>query len=125
MMPCIAVVPLNTTRVLFASHMLLRRQNIRKRIPMVRVKSTGFQVFDLVIPSPEGRSITIAEHPAHGSPWATISGVYDPGRPSLAKKRRQRNVRLVLKAQYRLIFSDATLDFRYLITPPMFSYIRV
>ena len=41
-------------------------------------------------------------------------------RPSLFQKRRQRNIRLVLKIQNRPVFKYTTLDFRYLIASPMF-----
>ena len=78
MMPRIAVVALYGHSVHLANNMSFGRQNCRKRIPCACIKDAPLKVFHLVIEPLKGCSITIAEHPCHGSPCTTINGFDDP-----------------------------------------------
>ena len=77
-MASITVVLLNCDSAGFADDMPIWRQDFCKRIPIVGVKDTIFQMFDFVVKPFEGFSITTAEHPGHSSPSATIKGFDDP-----------------------------------------------
>ena len=78
MMTHITVITLNAHCVFLAHHMSVRRQNFRKGLTFVRVKNAVFQVLHLAVQPSEGSSITMAEHPVHSSPRATINRFNDP-----------------------------------------------
>jgi hypothetical protein len=74
----IAVVAFDLCGMGFADDVAFRGQDFGKGIPMVGVINAVFQVFDLVVETPKGSSITTAGHPGHSSPCATIHGLDDP-----------------------------------------------
>jgi len=78
MMSGVAIIVLDINRMRFTDDMALRWKHLGKSIPIICIESTVGQMLHLVVESPEGCSITTAEHPGHSSPAATVNGFDDP-----------------------------------------------
>jgi hypothetical protein len=74
----IAIVTLNSMRMSLSNNMAFCGQDFGKGIPVISEEGTVCQMFYFVIKSPEGCSITTAEHPGHSSPCATVNSLDDP-----------------------------------------------
>ncbi len=74
----VAVVSFDGDGMSFADDMAFGGQHLGESIPIVGVEGTVLQMLDLIVESLEGCSITMAEHPGHGSPRATIHRFDEP-----------------------------------------------
>jgi hypothetical protein len=68
MVASITVVLLDQDGMRLANDVALRREYFGEGVPIIRVKGAVGQVFDFVVESLEGCSITTAENPGDSSP---------------------------------------------------------
>ena len=78
MVASVAVVTLNRHGILFPNDVPPSREDFRKGFPVVCVENALLRVAHFAVEPPECCRITTAEHPGHGSPRATVSGLDDP-----------------------------------------------
>ena len=78
MVPCVAVVALDTDGSAFSDNVAFFGQNLRKSLPIICIECTLFQMLDFIIESLERCSITIPCNPGNRSPCTTIHGFDDP-----------------------------------------------
>ena len=78
MMSSVAVIAFSHMSSALPNNMTFRRENLSKRIPIICVKNTVFQMLNLCIESSECCAITITENPGNSSPATAVKSFDEP-----------------------------------------------
>ena len=74
----IAVVVFDVDCMCFADNMAFGRNYLGKSVPIIGIEHTIFKMFYFIVQSSDSCTITVAEHPGHSSPSATVKRFEEP-----------------------------------------------